>query len=154
MSLVLSWIPCLVLLDCPLILPSIPGAGLALDLCCISLSGTVGLKPCWGKQYPEAEVLGISKPGEGRRHRGVANASRGHRFSFLLLLFLWAGVKGREKSKCGAAKGQIVPGNSRECGSGETGRRKKRCVRTLEMRSLQPRAASATHSSQGDKMEN
>lgn len=60
----------------------------------------MGLKPCWGKEHPEAEVLGISKPGEGSRHKGVGNASRGHRFSFLLLLFLWAGVKGRrEKSQ-------------------------------------------------------
>lgn len=35
------------------------------------------------------------KPGEGRRHKEVGNAPRGHRFSFLLLLLLWAGVKAR-----------------------------------------------------------
>lgn len=112
----------------------------------------MGLKPCWGKEYPEAEVLGISKPGEGRRYKGVGNASREHSFSFLLLLLLWAGVKGRrEKSQnTELQREKLFQGMWQWRNRGKS---KKRWVRTLETRSLQPRAASVTDSSQGDERE-
>lgn len=123
-----------------------------MDMCCILFSGTVGLKPCWGKEYPEAEVLGISEPGEGRRHKEVGNASR---FEFLLLLLLWAGGKGRrEKSQnMELPREKLFQGKAGNVAVEKRGG-KKRWVRTLEMSFLQPRAASVTHSSQGHESKN
>lgn len=44
----------------------------------------------------------------------------------------WGEGKEGEDAKCGVAKGEIVPGTNRACDSGETGRRRKRWVRTSD----------------------
>lgn len=68
----------------------------------------------------------------------------------------WGEGKEGEEAKHGVAKGEIVPGTSRECDGEETeaGGGKDGSGPRRQMSSLQPRAASVTESSQGHEREN